>query len=692
MPEITVKIGSVADLSGIERFKGGLTQLQGEIQKKLSLKETGMSLLSALGIGTTGGALALGLSAVANHLNKIGEEAREFAQYTQKIREDWEAISKQRFSLFFESKNPVEQLSILEKKLKDLEDKRTAMQQRQAQFNADIGVFSQADTKAGFDLYGYGDAIPAGAATKNVLPKQAAEYAATGVQKAAEKEKEITAEILELQKSITVLKDKNNQADEAAGKKLLSDAIDQEMNRQRELAAGHKDQAEFLSEVSAKRREAANTVRDMIDPSRKLAEEIKKISDLERAGALSTEEATKAKAKLKAEFDKTFEKAVQSSSDALAGYKYQLDKLARDPNLTDEQKRLRRIQLLGEENAAIDALVKSLEDLAKANPSVDPAALIAQIRALKEIKAGNGAEIDTDKDTRFAQTKRSYDSLGDSGSHYQGAGEGIQGGLMEAVTEMGTFGDQTANTLRSTIGTAVSSITEGIRSWDMTGRGFLKMIGTVGRQVFSQFIGQVVQMGVQWVITQALIKTGLISTHVLGETLKAQSTASTIGQETAKTPILATNAGLASVSSFGVAAILGIALLLAGIAALAFEKGGVIPGGEQLIRVNESGTESVLNADATSKLGAGFVQAANSGDWAAMAASLPSDVAPLLTAPRYTPPAFASGGGGAGEGSSSPVHIAILPPDMGAGVKQWAESTQGRRYMLDLARNNIRHI
>ena len=45
---------------------------------------------------------------------------------------------------------------------------------------------------------------------------------------------------------------------------------------------------------------------------------------------------------------------------------------------------------------------------------------------------------------------------------------------------------------------------------------------------------------------------------------------------------------------------------------LAFEEGGKVPGGEQLIRVNEAGQEFVMNARATAKYGP-MLEAMNSG-------------------------------------------------------------------------------
>jgi hypothetical protein len=59
-----------------------------------------------------------------------------------------------------------------------------------------------------------------------------------------------------------------------------------------------------------------------------------------------------------------------------------------------------------------------------------------------------------------------------------------------------------------------------------------------------------------------------------------------------------------------------LAAAVAGITAMAggFEKGGVVRGGEQFIRVNESGTEAVLNAGATARMGEDTINRLNAGE------------------------------------------------------------------------------
>jgi len=286
--------------------------------------------------------------------------------------------------------------------------------------------------------------------------------------------------------------------------------------------------------------------------------------------------------------------------------------------------------------------------------------------------------------TKIQQAEMGGRNLGDSSQHYQGVGEGMMGGLMEVYNEYAQIGDNVAESIRTQIGGAVQSVTSNMMGWINGTQTFGKALRNIGATVFQSFLNQIIQMGVQWLITQALIKTGLITTHATGEALKAASTASTITQETAKTPVLATNAGLASVSSFGVAAILGIALLIAGIAALAFEKGGMIPGGEKLIRVNENGQEAVLNARATSTLGSDFVNAVNSGNFAA--ASQMMNPLGGLTRPGFSPELQEGGAGKIEADSRQTIDLAIHTLGMEHEFAKFAEGRSGQKILFNYAK------
>jgi len=141
------------------------------------------------------------------------------------------------------------------------------------------------------------------------------------------------------------------------------------------------------------------------------------------------------------------------------------------------------------------------------------------------------------------------------------------------------------------LGDTVIDLASGMKSWGEVGL-------SMARQLASGFITAIGQM----MVSQLFF-------HRTTEAQKAEKTAT----NTAALGPAAALAGAESGISFGTAAVIGLvafAALMA--AALAFEKGGRVPGGEQFIRVNERGQETVMNASATSRW-SGLLDAINAG-------------------------------------------------------------------------------
>src|SRR5690606_32259866 len=90
-------------------------------------------------------------------------------------------------------------------------------------------------------------------------------------------------------------------------------------------------------------------------------------------------------------------------------------------------------------------------------------------------------------------------------------GEGLTAGPMEFVAQMGSVGEQVAGTLQGTLGATVNGITDSIYGWATGTQSFGETLQNLGATVFQQMLQTIVQMGVQWVVTQSLIKLGLIS-------------------------------------------------------------------------------------------------------------------------------------------------------------------------------------
>ncbi|KAB2673899.1 MAG: phage tail tape measure protein [Verrucomicrobia bacterium] len=204
--------------------------------------------------------------------------------------------------------------------------------------------------------------------------------------------------------------------------------------------------------------------------------------------------------------------------------------------------------------------------------------------------------------------------------------------LRNLSNEWGNLGKNAADAITGPIGSAMSSIgdqildvIDGTKTW-----------GQVFAQVARQIISNLISVVVQWIVQMTVIR-GLKKLFGVEQKTEAAERAA------AEAP----GAALAATSSYGTAAILGMAALAAILAmALAFEKGGVIPGGEKLIRVNEAGQETVMNAQATSRFGP-------------LLAQMNAGLAPRIPTPPYAAAAGLHGAANVNVGAA-PVHIYVV--------------------------------
>ncbi len=165
------------------------------------------------------------------------------------------------------------------------------------------------------------------------------------------------------------------------------------------------------------------------------------------------------------------------------------------------------------------------------------------------------------------------------------AGDGIEAGALNFVTSLGSQGEQVAAAIQNSLGSAVRSIGDGIYGWITGAQTFGATMRDLAGNVLQTFLQTLVEMGVQWVVNAALAKGSLISTFLVASGLRKAETAEVIAGETAKSPAIMANAAGASVSSFGLAAALGIAALLAVMAAFGGfrEHGGPVQPGRAYI-------------------------------------------------------------------------------------------------------------
>lgn len=270
--------------------------------------------------------------------------------------------------------------------------------------------------------------------------------------------------------------------------------------------------------------------------------------------------------------------------------------------------------------------------------------------------------------------------------------EALSRGIQDLSDQFNHLGASAANVLVRGIGSAIDTVSNGI--WQIVDG--TATWGDLFRQVGREIISGLIRIAIQEIILDNLKKGIMMAWKAMVSAFRAADVAEHNATEAAKTPVLATNATLSSIESYGVAVAIGVAAIAAILASVgAFEKGGVVKGGRQMIQVNEAGTESVLNARATALLGEERINALNAGTMtvrdleAALAASiaLPGDAASMRVNARSGPVQERQP-----QASNQQFHIALFDNRTHSAVREFMESAAGKAYLIDLVRNNKTEI
>jgi hypothetical protein len=227
-----------------------------------------------------------------------------------------------------------------------------------------------------------------------------------------------------------------------------------------------------------------------------------------------------------------------------------------------------------------------------------------ELELLGEVQTVNDvvAEKDLDKlrqinELLYEQARIQEDLSEISTGFFERMGEGLE----RMGEQFEDIGASVADVILNGIGSAIDTVAEGI--WQVIdgtatwGELFLQ----VGRQIISGLI----KIAIQELILDNLKKMLVTGWMAFKTAMTAKDVAVTNAGEAAKMPALTGTATMASIGSYGLAAAIGVV-----------EKGGVVQGGEQIIRINENGQEAVLNARATALLGEDTINALNAGEMA----------------------------------------------------------------------------
>ena len=261
----------------------------------------------------------------------------------------------------------------------------------------------------------------------------------------------------------------------------------------------------------------------------------------------------------------------------------------------------------------------------------------------------------------------------------------------EQITRFQEVATAAATVMHGTFN-GISESIEGLISGTMRwGDALRNIAGSIVQSIIRSFA----DMAAAYIVNQLFMRSAMKVTAALGSGLRKAEAADTIATESSKTGVLATNATLASISSFGTAAIIGLALVTAAIAAIAggFQSGGYTgDGAENAVAGSVHGKEFVLHAAATRRYRA-LAEAMNAGARPEVLENMlvsGSGKRSVLTVSSSDSRSAAPGGRvGAQQaiaGGSQKLNVAFV--DNRQSVKEWFNSTEGKRTLVNLAQQH----
>jgi len=316
--------------------------------------------------------------------------------------------------------------------------------------------------------------------------------------------------------------------------------------------------------------------------------------------------------------------------------------IANDPYKTEVQKAAELLPILQNQYAAIQSQLPELDK-----------------------QLNNPALTDADRARLTGQRLDLQGRGSDLSRRINGTNPGVSGEMAMQFTQMmnhwGSMAHQIATTFTSTIGTALSSISENLTDVIMRTKTWGQALAQIGQSILRQVIQSIVEMGVKYVLAHVLIRGAMLATAAISRAIGAEKTAQNIENFTTGAIAGAGESGSQG-GWYGVLIYMGV--LAAAIAAITAMAGGFASGGFTGAggRYEPAGIvhrgEYVFSAPAVNRIGLGNLDAMHSGT--------------------------ASTAGGMGGHITQ--NFAIL--DNSDRLPNWTRSTKGEQYVIDVVRRN----
>ncbi len=444
----------------------------------------------------------------------------------------------------------------------------------------------------------------------------------------------LAAKLPELQKAFDAARFDN--APDEMKLQLLDQQVQATMelfNKQSEMAQHAKDDVALkaaqlgyegqMEALSAKRRDITEKI---AADEKRVADEKKRASD--QADKDDEDYFAREAKRIQLAQKETEERARQALADKIAADSARLSDLDDNKLIIRQERDAKKVEILHEQNAAIAEQIRQLKELNALNP--DPTRE-SQISGLQGQITGNDSSI------------RRLTPLGTDDS--------VQAVLVGQMDKVGSAAENAASIVRDTLGAAVDGLSgsmQGLINGTMTWGDALRNIGAT---ITGSVVKAISDMFAQWVVGRASAALANIS----------WTQAEAAVEYAAKLP----GALLTSISSFGVAPLVGLAALTAVLAtAKGFADGGLVRGAgdgrSDSIPAWLSHGEYVIPANSVAQYGTGFLDAVRDG--------------------RVAPVAPAAGGGGQG-GTDRVLAPAVLNSENE--FRRFMESHKGRAIVLN---------
>ena len=242
---------------------------------------------------------------------------------------------------------------------------------------------------------------------------------------------------------------------------------------------------------------------------------------------------------------------------ALLDLRDRIQEIQKNPLLTNEQKQQGMKPLLLQELALLKENIRERDELIKRYSS-DPK------------RAGEVANLQRENvQDRHEET--------DAGNQLKGMtfGGQVEGELTKLKNEFTVSGQTIGQSLSNGITTGINSVSSALTNLITQTGSWKDAFQSAGRAI----VGELVNMGVKFISHYAMIGAEMLAHAALRTVLRQQDTAETIASNTSKSASSATAGLLESITSYGVAAVVGAAAFAAAMAlAGGFAEGGLIPG------------------------------------------------------------------------------------------------------------------